>query len=359
MIPLLWKDSTSPSYIWTHTHVLSVVTAPCALSLNISYSIFHTAVLHHLADIQCPEQLFHPNSTGCDCGHFLQWASVWYCFCYLCHKALHRLKAIWPEGHQWQKGHQSMFYCFPSFHPSQASTGRGRGLTAAGWCSDLLSQAFLKFVSPHYSTIHLGAECGFFCGHERTVERVWHEAGEQRHSGKAAWAQNICFWAGTELAEALEPAILASVSASKYILLIFSLVRLEISISSVWGRWKREHVGHHRNLQQHERKQSTFTEVQRRKSLLLCAWTDAQTAEILITRGLLTWRHREKWWGIMLSGGRWALRTQDGLRGWRDGKPPGGKDMSSCSERILKSDQYSQFYSDCPACLRNPTIIKF
>lgn len=208
MIPLLWKDSHF-SQLHLNTHpcppTLSLHTL-CFVIRHFSYSIFHTAVLHHLADIQCPEN---------SCSILIAQGVTVVTFCseHLCGtvsaicatKTLHRLKLFDPEGHQWQKGHQSMFYCFPHFiitseHRQGSGTDSGRMVLRL-----LLSQAFLKFgvtAPPHYSTIHLGA------GHSSSVvmreqwEESWHEAGKQRHSGKAAWAQNICFWAGTELAEA-------------------------------------------------------------------------------------------------------------------------------------------------------------
>lgn len=73
MIPLLRKDSHF-SQLHLNTHpcppTLSLRTL-CLVTEHFLYSISHTAVLRHLADIHCPgEQLSHPNSTGCDRGHF-------------------------------------------------------------------------------------------------------------------------------------------------------------------------------------------------------------------------------------------------------------------------------------------------
>lgn len=206
MIPLLWKDSHF-SQLHLNTHpcppTLSLHTL-CFVTEHFSYSIFHTAVLRHLADIQCPENSCSILiAQGVTVVTFLQWASVWYCFCYLCHKSPTPAKSYLTRGPPVAKGspvHVLLFSLISSItseHRQRPGTDSGRMVLRL-----LLSQAFLKFVSPHYSTIHLGAECGFFCGHERTVERVLAWSWKQRHSGKAAWAQNICFWAGTELAEA-------------------------------------------------------------------------------------------------------------------------------------------------------------
>lgn len=129
MIPLLRKDSHF-SQLHLNTHpcppTLSLHTL-CFVTEHFSYQFSTQLCCDHLADIQCPENSCSILiAQGVTVVTFFWWASVWYCFCYLCHKKPYTAKSYLTRGPPVAKGSPVHVLLFSSFHPSQASTGRGR-----------------------------------------------------------------------------------------------------------------------------------------------------------------------------------------------------------------------------------------